>query len=78
MRVPHFEEMVVDSRDDSVVMAIPRHHGDFELEEALIVGCWFRAEERERTSQGAQTQKCVETHRDVVKPFFTLVEQLTC
>lgn len=38
--VPHFEEMVVHSGDDCVVMAIPRHHGDFGFEVAFLFARW--------------------------------------
>lgn len=41
--VPHFEEMVVHSGDDRVVMAIPRHHGDFGFEVAFLFARWLNS-----------------------------------
>lgn len=35
VRVPHFDQIVVDSGDDGVVMAIPGHHGDLGLERVV-------------------------------------------
>lgn len=47
--IPHFEEMIVDSSNDRVVMAIPWHHGDLGFEKALFF-CWRpRAAERKHT-----------------------------
>lgn len=36
--------MVVHSGDDCVVMAIPRHHGDFGFEVAFLFARWLNSE----------------------------------
>lgn len=46
--VPHFEKMVVDSGDDCVVMAIPRHHGDFGFKVAFLFARWLNSEREQR------------------------------
>lgn len=36
IRIPNFEEMIVNSSDDSVVVPVPGHHGHFGFEETFI------------------------------------------
>lgn len=50
--VPHFEEMVVHSSNDCVVMAIPCHHGDFWFEVAFLFARWLHSE-REQSMKGS-------------------------
>lgn len=38
--------MVVNSCDDCIVMAIPRHHGDFGFEVAFLFIQWFSTKEK--------------------------------
>lgn len=43
--------MVVHSGDDRVVMAIPRHHGDFGFEVAFLFARWLNSEQEKRWIQ---------------------------
>lgn len=40
--------MVVHSRDDCIVMAIPRHHGDFGFEVAFLFAHWLNSKQKKK------------------------------
>lgn len=65
--VPHFEEMVVHSRDDCIVMAVPRYHGDFGFEVAFLFTHWFSAEKQKKNRW--------EKHAAALKTFCLLATQ---
>lgn len=43
--------MVVHSRDDCIVMAIPRHHGDFGFEVAFLFAHCLNSEQKQRAKK---------------------------
>lgn len=44
--------MVVHSRDDCVIVAVPRYHGDFGFEVAFLFARRLNTERREKVKQG--------------------------
>lgn len=47
--IPNFQEMVVNSSDDCIVMAIPCYHGDFGFQVAFLFPYWFSTDKEKNT-----------------------------
>lgn len=51
--------MVVHSRDDCIVMAIPRHHGDFGFEVAFLFARWLNSEQKKKIKRTQLETYCM-------------------